>query len=115
MDAVGFAFGTAILAAAFTVFGILDRLIVGVADEIRYSVGPGMISGVRAWAQDAHTVGNRASTTDGSGGDGPAGDDEAFEIPDAVPVAPVRTPGRAWHLFGALLGLRATRAASRAA
>jgi len=49
MDAIGFAFATAVLATVFTVFGVIDRLLVGLVSEIRYTITPAIANGMRAW------------------------------------------------------------------
>ena len=49
MDVFGFAFATAFLVAAFTVFAILGRLMDIVAAGIGSTVAPTIVSGFRAW------------------------------------------------------------------
>ena len=49
MDVFGFAFATAFLVAAFTVFAILGRLMDIVSAGIGSTVAPTMVSGFRAW------------------------------------------------------------------
>ena len=45
----GFAFATAFLVAAFTVFAVLGRLLDTVSAGIGSTVAPAMVSGFRAW------------------------------------------------------------------
>lgn len=49
MDVFGFAFATAFLVAAFTVFAILGRLMDTVSAGIGSTVAPTIVSGFRAW------------------------------------------------------------------
>ncbi|MEW6223285.1 MAG: hypothetical protein AB1627_01520 [Chloroflexota bacterium] len=118
-DTMGFALATAFLASVFTVFGVIDRFVAGIASEIRYSVAPAMVSGVRAWGAErapTHEASPRAE--EAPGGAGGAGGEGGETIPDrhdpglVVPVTPV--PRRGWHLFGrvmaALLAVRQRQA-----
>ena len=61
MDVFGFAFATAFLVAAFTVFAILGRLMDTVSAGIGSTVAPTMVSGFRAWTPP---VGERPGTED---------------------------------------------------
>lgn len=110
-DAIGFTLATAFLATVFTVFGIIGRIVDGVVSEIRLTVAPAMVDGVRAWGDELAAIrGRRASSEDGA----PA--DRAGEAPDGgsgggrrepglvVPVQ--RVPGRGWHLFAAVMRRR---------
>jgi hypothetical protein len=88
MDAIGFAMATAILATAFTVFGVIDRLLVGLASEIRYTIAPGIANGMRAWGSVSTAVGAQgAPGADGQPPDGSEGTDQ----PTAAAVAPAPT------------------------
>jgi hypothetical protein len=49
MDVFGFAFATAFLVAAFTVFAVLGRLLDVVSAGIGSTVAPAMVSGFRTW------------------------------------------------------------------
>ncbi len=114
-DTIGFALATAFLASVFTVFGVIDRLVAGIASEIRYSVAPGMGSGVRAWGEErapTHEPSPRADETPGcTGGSAGTGGETITDRHDqglVVPVTPV--PRRGWHLFGRVMaGLLAVR------
>ena len=90
MDAIGFVFATAFLATVFTIFGIIGRIIDGVADGLRYTVAPAMISGFTAWGdRRAAGSGRTRPSTDvapldgaGDGGDEPAdAASEALVVP----------------------------------
>ncbi len=61
MDVFGFAFATAFLVAAFTVFAILGRLMDTVSAGIGSTVAPTMVSGFRAWTP---RIGERPGTGD---------------------------------------------------
>ena len=56
MDAIGFVLATAFLATVFTVFGVIDRLLVGLVSEIRYTIAPGIANGMRAWGNGSADV-----------------------------------------------------------
>jgi hypothetical protein len=93
MDVFGFAFATAFLVAAFTVFAILGRLTDAVAAGIRLTIAPAMVSGFRAWTppmDDAHGT----EDDDGQGDDARAAgaDPDAGRREDPgllVPVTPL--------------------------
>ncbi len=118
MDAFGFAFASAFLATAFTIFGVVGRILDGVAGELRYTIAPTIVDGMRAWGDELRDTGRtpasgtapddadgRAST--GGGSDGDASADR--RDPGAV-VKMQALPGRSWHLFGRLVhGLAMTR------
>ena len=114
-DTIGFALASAFLATVFTIFGIIDRFVAGIASEIRYSVAPAMVSGIRAWGEErrpAHQPSPRADETPGgTAGTGDMGVETALDRHDqglVVPVTPV--PRRGWHLFGRVMaGLLAVR------
>lgn len=105
-DTVGFALGTAFLAAVLTIFGIVDRIVCGVATEIRYSIAPGLSAGLRAWGRDGRTVrpGAVAEPDDADRPGGAATDRAILDRHDpglVVPVAAV--PHRGWHLFARIM------------
>jgi hypothetical protein len=104
-DTIGFALATAFLASAFTVFGVIDRFVAGIASEIRYSVAPAMVSGIRAWGDEPRPAHQRSpGGVEAPGGAAGTGGET---IPDrhdqglVVPVTPV--PSRGWHLFGRVM------------
>jgi hypothetical protein len=88
MDAIGFAMATAVLATAFTVFGVIDRLLVGLASEIRYTIAPGIANGMRAWGNGTAAVGAHASP---GADDQPPGGSEGTNQPMMEPAAPAPT------------------------
>jgi hypothetical protein len=97
MDAIGFALATAFLATVFTIFGIIGRILDGVADGVRYTVAPAMISGFTAWtARRAAPSGTRssggASKDDATGSTEERGDDEGTGL--VVPVQGLVGQGR---------------------
>jgi hypothetical protein len=105
-DTIGFALASAFLASVFTIFGIIDRLVAGAAAEIRYSVAPAMVSGVRAWRTEPpleRPVSPGADEDRDSSIDaGDDGDVPGHRPPDLV--VPVTTiPRRSWHLFGRVM------------
>ncbi|OGO54811.1 MAG: hypothetical protein A2V85_16655 [Chloroflexi bacterium RBG_16_72_14] len=111
-DTIGFALATAFLASAFTIFGVIDRFVAGVASEIRYSVAPAMVSGVRAWGEQrrpAHQPSPPAEETPGgTAGTGGETTPDRHDQGLVVPVTPV--PRRGWRLFGRVMaGLLAVR------
>ena len=71
MDVFGFAFATAFLVAAFTMFAILGRLMDIVAAGIGSTVAPTMVSGFRAWTPPVG--GHRGTEDDVPEDDGPGG------------------------------------------
>jgi hypothetical protein len=77
MDAVGFSLATAFLAVAFTVFGILDRLLV-TWPRRSATARAADVSGVRAWV-GARTAVATPPMTAGRGRGGAAGRVEATE------------------------------------
>ena len=110
-DTIGFALATAFLASVFTVFGVIDRFVAGIASEIRYSVAPAMVSGVRAWGEvraPTHEPPRGEETPGGSAGTGGETITDRHDPGLVVPVTPV--PRRGWHLFGRVMaGLLAVR------
>lgn len=105
-DTIGFALSTAVLATVFTIFGIIGRIVDGVAAEIRYSVAPAMISGVRAWGRDRTGTADRPVSGGTPPDEPPARGRPApatvgREAGYVVPVA--RLPRRGWHLFGRVM------------
>jgi hypothetical protein len=88
MDAIGFALATVVLATAFTVFGIIDRLLVGLASELRYTIAPGIANGMRAWGRGSAAV--RAHASPGAD-DQPPDRSEGMDQPTAEAVAPAPT------------------------
>lgn len=115
-DTIGFALGTAFLAVVLTIFGIIDRIVCGVATEIRYSIGPGLSAGLRAWGREGRAVDpERVAEPDDA--DRPGRGTADRSIPDrhdpglVVPVAVV--PHRGWHLFARLMSRIARRRTRR--
>jgi hypothetical protein len=111
MDAFGFVFASAFLATAFTIFGVIGRILGVVAGEVRYTIAPTMVDGVRAWnselgeARRARLAG-AAPADEGDPGtpDGGPDVDTATDRRDPGAVFPVQAlPDRGWHLFGRLL------------
>ena len=103
-DTIGFALATAFLASVFTVFGMIDRLVAGVAGEIRYSIAPAMVSGVQAWRSE-HPV-REPFPGAADDGDVTPGGETAPDRHDPGLVVPVTSvPHRAWHLFGRVMRL----------
>jgi len=104
MDAIGFALATAVLATAFTVFGVIDRLLVGLVSEIRYTIAPGIATGLRAWGDgsgDAGEVGPADADDQASGGSASAR--RSVEPGPPVPTMPVRrAPRHTWVRFARL-------------
>ena len=105
-DTIGFALSTAVLATAFTIFGIIGRIVDGVAAEIRYTVAPAMISGVRAWGRERTGAADRPVSAGAPPDEPPARGRPAppavgREAGYVVPVTPL--PRRGWHLFGRLM------------
>jgi hypothetical protein len=49
MDAHGCLISAALLLGVFVAFGIVGRIIDGAIAEIRYTIAPGVVSGMRAW------------------------------------------------------------------
>jgi len=90
MDVFGFVFATAFLAAVFTVFAILGRLLDTVSAGIGSTVAPAMVSGFRAWTPP---IGEPPGTGDDDvpeddGQDAGTGTD-AGRRPDPGPLVPV--------------------------
>lgn len=124
LDGIGFALATAFLATAFTIFGIIGRIVDGVASEVRLTVAPAMVAGVRAWSDELGAARERRVSSDEAGGaaagdetpGGPVGTGLSADRREPgvlVPVQPV--PGRGWHLFGLILSDRlAARSAGMA-
>jgi len=109
-DAIGFALATAFLATAFTVFGIIGRIVDGVISEIRLTVAPTMVAGVRAWGDELPSARRRRAVVDESSDDG-AGHEDTTERDGGrrddgilVPVQRVRRGG--WPLFARLVARR---------
>ena len=111
-DAVGFAMATGILVAVLAIFGVVSRLVAGLATELRCSFGAGVAFGLQAWSRDpdpgdgarertADAAGDdsRAGGDTGPGGDGGHGGDGGPGEPAArVPVTHVAGPGLLpWH------------------
>jgi hypothetical protein len=98
MDVFGFAFATAFLVAAFTIFAILGRLMDTVAAGIGSTVAPTMVSGFRAWTPPVG--GHRATEDDRPEDAGPDGREagtgtDAGRRPDPGLLVPVtRLSGR---------------------
>jgi hypothetical protein len=85
-DTIGFTFGTAVLMAAFTIFGILGRILDVVAGEIRYTIAPAMVDGVRAWGRETGAGGRRRVASEGAaGGEGSDAADGTGGSPGGVP------------------------------
>jgi hypothetical protein len=93
MDVFGFAFATAFLAAAFTVFAILGRLLDTVSAGIGSTVAPTMVSGFRAWTPPVG--GPPGADDDDVPGDRGRDGQDAGRRPDPGLLVPVtRSAGR---------------------
>lgn len=84
MDAIGFVFATAFLATAFTIFGIIGRIVDGVADGLRYTVAPALIGGFAAWGDRRAATSAKVVSPAGVPPDDDAGDAEVDSL--VVPV-----------------------------
>ena len=92
MDAFGFAFATAVLATVLTIFGIIDRIVTGLASEIRWSLAATMVDGFKAW--DGERPAARGSSAEGTAPDDAGGPDASgIDAPDADAVTGRRDPG----------------------
>jgi len=113
LDGIGFALATGFLATVFTIFGIIGRIVDGVASEVRLSVAPAMVAGVRAWGDELTASRERRASSEETGAGRPGGradgdqtgDGSSADRRDSGVVVPVQVvPQRGWHLFGRILG-----------
>lgn len=112
MDGFGFLFGTAVLATVLAIFGVVGRIVDGVACEIRWTLAPTLVDGVRAWGDELlEAERSRAARTSPDEADGPGttGGPEADAPADPrdhgfrVPVQAVSRRGR--HLAGIVVAV----------
>lgn len=109
MDAFGFAYASAFLAIVLTIFGIVGRILNGVASELRWGLAPALVDGFKAWGDELRVA--RRSSSDGASPDdagGPDGD-TVTDPRDPGLVVPVQAVSRrARHLFARVVRSLAT-------
>jgi hypothetical protein len=103
-DAIGFTLATAFLATVLTVFGIIGRIVDGVTSEIRLTVAPAMVAGVRAWAEElGGAQAGRPDDDETTTGDDATSRDR-HDAGAVIPIQTVRTGRhRGWQLFARMI------------
>jgi hypothetical protein len=98
MDAIGGVIAASLVIGVFVLFDAAVRIVCGAVGELRYSVAPTMVGGLRAWVEERRAVEPAAGVrpTGPGGGEPPPGDGEAgagWRARDGalvIPVTPVR-------------------------
>ena len=99
-DAFGFMMATGVLVVVLVIFGVVSRVVAGMATELRCSFGAAVASGLRAWNHDPRVDdASRERTVDAAGDDaGRDGGGGAGDPAVRVPVTHVAGPGiLPWH------------------